>query len=146
MTKIREIAEKILLKLGVISHELENYIETALKGTTMILSWIKNPPTEIELKALFPGLTDEDYAKLEAGIVEAIKYLTQAEEIITAGTPQAMLTLFVQDMQKDAPGLQKTKIMRIAQTLVKVLDNNKFLRSVYDWLVQGYFTKGRIAA
>jgi len=112
----------------------------------MILSWIKNPPTEIELKALFPGLTDEDYAKLEAGIVEAIKYLTQAEEIITAGTPQAMLTLFVQDMQKDAPGLQKTKIMRIAQTLVKVLDNNKFLRSVYDWLVQGYFTKGRIAA
>lgn len=146
LTKIRELAEKILLKIGVISHQLEHYIETTLKATTMILGWIKNPPTEVQIKTLFPGLTDAEYAKIEAGIVEAITYLTQAEEIVTAATPQAMLALFLQDLQKDAPGLQKTKLMRIAQTVVKVLDNNTFLRSVYDWLVQGYFTKGRIAA
>ncbi len=112
----------------------------------MILGWMAAPPTEVQIRTLFPGLTDAEYAKIEAGIVEAIKYLTQVEEIITAATPEQMLMLFLQDMQKDAPGLQKTKVMRIGKTIVKTLDNNTFLRSVYDWLVQMYFTKGRIAA
>ncbi len=132
--------QQILQKIGVIGKDVNKYISLALAFGAKIEAATHNPIIQLTIAELIPEQYQDEVEKVRKAIPEAIKYLTDSKEVLEAGSPDAMLTAFVRTLQNDAPGLAKTKIMRLLQEIVRHLDGNSLLRSVYDLLVQKKYT------
>lgn len=140
LQKIKDFFHNLIVRIGIISETLVGYINVVLGFGDKIESVLHNPITQLAIKEFVPSKDEAIVAKIEAAIPKAIAYLTKSKDVLEAGTPDQVFTAFMKELQKDAPGLQKTKIMRIAQEVVGFMDGNSLARSVYDMLVQKYFT------
>lgn len=67
-------------------------------------------------------------------------------KVAGAGSPDQMLQLFLADVQKDVPGVQKTKVFAFVGQIVGYLDGNSKLDSLYNYLVSKYVLKGKLDA
>lgn len=144
LTKLKNWGDKILAKIGVIGPEVEGFIVSAVKASKTLKDYLANKTVEVTVKSLFPDLTGAAYDQAVQGLIMAIKYLSQAENVVNAGTPDQMLQEFLKELQQDTPGTQETKIMRVAQEIVGFMHKNKWIRCVYDYLVQKYFTAQKV--
>lgn len=145
--KLKDDAQLLIVKIGLISHRLLNYILMAIAFGTNLLNLVSGPIGEIAIKDLLPAGTDpallEDFIM---GVTKAIGYLTQSQAILSAATPDQMLQLFLQDLKNDVPGLQKTKIFAFVWNLASHLDGNAKIPSVYSYLTSKYLLKTRLDA
>lgn len=143
---IRQITESIFARVGAISTKLDGYIKSGIAALGTLRSWSNNLPAEVAIRALFPGLTEAEYTAIENAIVKAIKYLTQSDTILNAGTPDQMLHAFLTDLSADTEGMKETKLLGFMQTVIGELDGNSLLPAVYKWLVNKFIAKSAVGA
>jgi hypothetical protein len=137
---LKEKFQQILQKIGIIGKDVSKYISIALAFGSKIEAATHNPIIQLSIAELIPEQYQDEVEKLREAIPKAIGYLTDSSAILSSGSPDEMLTRFVSSLQHDAPGLQKTKIMRLLQEIVAHMDGNSLMRSVYDLLVQKQYT------
>lgn len=144
--KLRDDFESLLTKIGLISHRLLSYITMAISFGYNLISALQGPIGQIAIKSLLPANTDPNLAEdFVAAVVKAIGYLTQSKDILSlSDTPDVMLQMFLADLAKDAPGLQKTKIFGFVSQIIAYLDGNKKIDSVYNYLTSKYFLKAKL--
>lgn len=144
--KLKVLYQSILAKAGHIKDQVHTYIAMAIAFGQKLQETLKNPITELTIAAFVPAEYQHLVPQIQAIIAQAIGYLTQSTEVLNAGTPDQIFTAFVKTLQDDVPGLQKTKIMKLLQKIVSLLDGNSLFSSVYDLLVQKYYTAHKLGA
>ena len=139
-TKLKQIAEGILAKVGVIKDELEHYLVIGVTILTKLQSIATNPLTEWALKDLFPDNTKQEFIDaVAAAIPKAITYLTQSQDVLNAsGDPLQMLKLFLADLQNDTVDMKDAKLKALIGKIIAEVDGNGLLPQVYNWLLHKY--------
>lgn len=141
ITKLKQGAESIFSKIGLISARLHSYIAIAITFGDKMLMILDSGTGSIVIEDVLKeiGITDPNLVEdVIAAITKAIGYLTQSQAILGAGTPDQVLNTFLTDMKTDAAGLQKSKVWTLLEQTIANLDNNSKLGNFYRWILAHY--------
>lgn len=139
--KLKQEANALLTKLGIIKAQVKTYIATAItfsENIQALLPKLEDPATEVIITDLIGSKDEAILEDFAAAIPKAIPYLTQAAEVISQMDPNEMLRLFLESIKTDTPAMQKTKIGALIVQIVAEMDDNRQLPVIYRWLITHY--------
>ena len=138
LTRLEQDFESLKVKLAGASARVEGYVATGIKLGNELEGFVNSGTGRLVIPEVLTRIGITDPAMQEDiinAIPKALSYATQAQGVLTAGTPEDQLNAFLEILKNDAPGTQVAKIDQVIANVIGSLDNNSLLPKIYGWLL-----------
>ena len=122
---------------------VEKNVDTALRITTAIKSFLQSPVADV-ITAIIPGGVDDIIRRqLIYALDKSLEALAIADSCRQYSDIDAKLKCFAEQLKLREPDLQDALLQKLASLLAGTLDGNRLKQSIYDLYTQVKYTAGK---